>query len=151
MADKKIALNPEVSLETLQARAQGEHLPGSFGIEFTHLEPGLVRSRLEIRPDLMMAANGFLHAATLIALADTSCGFGTFAHLPEGAQGFTTIELKSNFVGTVREGAIYCEASPQHAGRTTQVWDAEVFDEQTDRRIALFRCSQMVLWPKPKG
>jgi uncharacterized protein (TIGR00369 family) len=95
-----------------------------------------------------MAPNGFLHAATVIALADTSCGYACVANLPQGASGFTTLELKSNFLGTTREGAIFCRATPAHLGRTTQVWDAEVTIEGTDRRIALFRCTQMVLWPK---
>ena len=77
--------------------------------------------RLEV-----MAPNGFLHAASVVALADTSCGYGCVAHLPEGASGFTTIELKANFLGTAREGAIACRATPVHLGRTTQVWDAVV-------------------------
>ena len=68
--------------------------------------------------------------------------------LPEGASGFTTIELKANFLGTTREGAIVCRAAPIHLGRTTQVWDAVVSVEGSDARIAIFRCTQMVLWPK---
>ena len=99
--------------------------------------------RLEV-----MAPNGFLHAASVIALADTSCGYGCVAHLPQGASGFTTLELKANFLGTAREGAIVCLAKPVHLGRTTQVWDAEVTLEGTETRLALFRCTQMVLWPK---
>ena len=95
-----------------------------------------------------MAPNGFLHAATVVALADTSCGYACVANLPQGASGFTTLELKSNFLGTTQEGAIYCRATPAHLGRTTQVWDAVVTIEGTDRKIALFRCTQMVLWPK---
>lgn len=141
------ALAAGMSLEVLQRRAVGTHLPGHFGMEFTHLEPGRIEARLVVRPELM-ATNGYLHAATVIALADTSCGFGTIAHLPEGATGFTTIELKSNFLGTVREGAIRSEARLLHGGRSTQVWDAEVFDETSGRRIALFRCTEMILWPK---
>ena len=70
------------------------------------------------------------------------------ALLPQGASGFTTLELKSNFLGTTRDGAIACRATPVHLGRTTQVWDAVVTIEGTERKIALFRCTQMVLWPK---
>ena len=95
----------------------------------------------------MLAPNGFLHAATVIALADTSAGYGTIAHLPEGAEGFTTIELKTNFLGTLTKGVLLCAASAVHSGRTTQVWDAEVSSED-GRRLAVFRCTQMVLWPK---
>jgi uncharacterized protein (TIGR00369 family) len=122
------------------------HLPGYLGIRFTHAEPGLLRSELTVRPELM-APNGFLHAASVVALADTTCGYGTRLNLPEGAQGFTTIELKSNHLGTAREGTVTCEARPVHTGRTTQVWDAEVRGP-SGRLMALFRCTQAVLYPK---
>jgi 1,4-dihydroxy-2-naphthoyl-CoA hydrolase len=125
------------------------HLPGLVGVEIVSVEPKLVHSRLAVRREVM-APNGFLHAATVIALADTSCGYGCVANLPEGASGFTTIELKANFLGTAREGVIACRATPVHLGRTTQVWDAEVGLEGEARRIALFRCTQMVLWQNPK-
>jgi uncharacterized protein (TIGR00369 family) len=98
----------------------------------------------------LMAPNGYLHAGTVVTLADTCCGYGTVAALPEGAKGFTTIELKSNFLGTAREGHIACRATPVHLGRTTQVWDAVVTSEATGAKIALFRCTQMVLWQNPK-
>ena len=94
-----------------------------------------------------LAPNGYLHGATVIALAETSCGYGTLASLPDGARGFTTIEIKTNYLGTVLEGAIACEATMIHSGRTTQVWDAKVSDETTGRLIALFRCTQIVLYP----
>ena len=125
-----------------------DHLPGLVGVEIVEVREGAVSSRLKIRQDLL-APNGFLHAATVITLADTSAGYGTIAHAPEGASGFTTIELKTNFLGTVLEGALRCEATAVHIGRTTQVWDAVVSDEATGKTLALFRCTQMILWPAP--
>jgi uncharacterized protein (TIGR00369 family) len=95
-----------------------------------------------------MAPNGFLHAASVIVLADSCAGYATIAHLPEGAKGFTTIELKSNFLGTARAGTIACVATPAHLGNATQIWDAVVRDRATGKKIALFRCTQMVLWPR---
>jgi uncharacterized protein (TIGR00369 family) len=126
-------------------RFGGGHLPGLIGMEIVAVTAEEVHSRLVLRPELM-APNGYLHAATVVALADTSCGYGCLRSLPEGAQGFTTIELKANFLGTARDGAIECRAKPLHLGRTTQVWDAEVMSPAG--RIAVFRCTQMVLWPK---
>jgi 1,4-dihydroxy-2-naphthoyl-CoA hydrolase len=123
------------------------YLPGLMGVEILTVTAAGVESRMAVRRELM-APNGFLHAASVIALADTSCGYGCVALLPEGAKGFTTIELKSNFLGTAREGTIFCRATPVHLGRTTQVWDAVVTNEATEAKIALFRCTQMVLWPK---
>jgi 1,4-dihydroxy-2-naphthoyl-CoA hydrolase len=122
-------------------------LPGLLGIEFDSVQAGLVTSRLPV-DRRHMAPNGFLHAASVIALADTSCGYGCQVSLPVGASGFTTVELKSNFMGTATVGdVITCRAWLVHGGRSTQIWDAEVADE-SGRALALFRCTQMVLYPK---
>lgn len=122
-------------------------LPALLGVQITESARGRVAAQLRIRPDLL-APNGYLHAATVIALADTACGLGCRSLLPDGAVGFTTIELKSNFLGTAVDGVIASEASVVHAGRTTQVWDAIVTHVDTARTLALFRCTQAVLWPR---
>ncbi len=146
MNEKTSAIRPGMTTE--QFRAFGaRHLPGLLGVEVVSVSEEGVESRLEVRRDVM-APNGYLHAATVIALADTSCGYGCVRRLPQGASGFTTIELKASFLGTVREGAIRCRATPLHLGRTTQVWDAVVSVETTAAKIAQFRCTQMILWPK---
>jgi len=139
-------LRPDVDVALLNARG-GEYLPGYLGIEILSLAERSLSSRMPVKK-LHIAPNEFLHAASIVALADTTCGYATIAHLPAGAESFTTIELKSNHLGTVREGAIACVATAQHLGRTTQVWDATVSDEASGRTIALFRCTQMILWPK---
>lgn len=126
-------------------------LPGLVGMSIVESGPGSVTSRMEVRPDLL-APNGYLHAASVVALADTSCGFGTLCSLPEGASGFTTIEVKANYIGTTRDGNVTCNATLSHGGRTTQVWDAEVTDEGNGRTIALFRCTQLIVYPRdPSG
>ncbi len=135
-----------LTIEDLNARSPGSLL-GLLGVEITRTEPGRAAGRLLVRPNLL-APNGYLHAASVVALADTCCGFGAVASLPEGARGFTTIELKSNFLGTALEGILECEATMTHGGRTTQVWDATVTDAAGDRTIALFRCTQMILYPR---
>lgn len=135
-----------MTMDQINRRGEG-FLPGLLGIEFVRVDEQGVESRLAVRKALL-APNGFLHAASVVALADTSAGYGCVRLLPEGAKGFTTIELKSNFLGTALEGSIYCRATPAHLGRTTQVWDAVVTNEASGAKIALFRCTQMVLWPK---
>jgi 1,4-dihydroxy-2-naphthoyl-CoA hydrolase len=133
-------------LEELNERGTGT-LPGLIGIEILEAEQGRLTSQLELREELL-APNGYLHAATIVALADTSCGYGCFVNLPDGAEGFTTVELKSNFLGTKHEGVLGCEATLAHGGRTTQVWDATVTDEESGKKLALFRCTQMILYPR---
>ncbi|UUZ57014.1 PaaI family thioesterase [Massilia sp. H-1] len=123
-------------------------LPGFLGIEITRVSEGEVAARIEIKPHLL-APNGFLHVlSTVITLADTAAGYACVANLPEGANNFTTVELKSNHLGTARDGAIACVAKAAHLGRTTQVWDVVVTNEANGKTIALFRCTQMILYPK---
>lgn len=121
-----------------------DHLPGLLGLEVLDVESGRCRIRLQASSRLQ-APNGYLHGGAVVALADTACGYGCVASLPEGATGFTTIELKTNFMGTVREGPVVAEATLTHGGRTTQVWDATVLDEERGRVIAVFRCTQLLL------
>jgi len=126
-------------------QAGAENLPGLLGIVMLDMEKDRIHAELPVVKSLM-APNGFLHAGSVVTLADTCCGYGTVLNLPEGAAGFTTIELKSNHLGTARDGVISCVATPVHRGRNTQVWDAEVTNNQTGKVIALFRCTQMILY-----
>jgi uncharacterized protein (TIGR00369 family) len=118
-------------------------LPGELGVEILEVGKGTVKSQVKVEKR-HLAPNGYLHAASVIALADTSAGYGCVANLPEGAKGFTTIELKANFLGTVRDGTIFCVATADHLGRTTQVWSATVSDA-AGKTLVLFRCTQMLL------
>lgn len=135
-------LRASCTIESLTERQRGT-LPDLLGVRVIALEQGSLIAELTVRQELL-APNGFLHAATVIGLADTSCGYACLAHLPETARSFTTIELKSNFLGTCLEGTVRAVAKAVHLGRTTQVWDATVSDPN-GKTIALFRCTQMVL------
>ena len=121
------------------------HLPGLLGIEVESIEHGHVRMRLPLREELL-APNGYLHAGTVVGLADSACGYGCMASLPEGGTGFTTIELKANFLATARDGTLACESRLAHGGRTTQVWDATVTRDD-GKTLALFRCTQLIIYP----
>jgi uncharacterized protein (TIGR00369 family) len=132
----------EITAEVLMGRQAGR-LPDRFGLKVTAIEDRRLDAEVAIEP-WMLAPNGFLHAATVLLLADTAAGYACMAHLPAGARNFTTLELKSNFLGTVREGTIRTECRADHLGRTTQVWSATVFGPD-DRTLALFRCTQLVL------
>ncbi|MEK7265749.1 MAG: PaaI family thioesterase [Pseudomonadota bacterium] len=126
------------------------YLPGLIGMRFTAAGDRWIEAELTVCKQVM-APNGYLHAGTVVSLADTCCGAACVRALPSGAKGFTTIELKSNFLGTLLEGVIFCRTEAKHLGRTTQLWDAEVSDKASGKTIALFRCTQMVIWPKASG
>jgi uncharacterized protein (TIGR00369 family) len=123
-------------------------LPGELGLEWDEVANGRARGRFKVQRK-HMAPNGYMHAASVVTLVDSACGYACLASLPEGASGFTTIEIKTNYLGTAKEGeTVACEARLVHGGRMTQVWDAEAVNETTGKTIAVFRCTQMVLWPR---
>ena len=138
--------NPEITVAMLNERGTGR-LPGHLGIVITEVGDGQLTAELLVLPHLL-APNGYLHAGSVVTLADTASGYGCIVNLPEGASNFTTIELKSNHLGTAREGTLTCTAKVEHKGRNTQVWDAVVKSKETGKTIALFRCTQMILYPK---
>lgn len=123
------------------------YLPDHMGIVFADRDGDAICAHIDIKSH-HLAPNGYLHAGTVITLADSCAGYGCVVNLPEGASGFTTIELKSNHLGTATEGRIQCSATLVHKGRTTQVWDSVVTNGNTGKTIALFRCTQMILYPK---
>ena len=142
-----MSLRPDRDAAFLNQIGEGT-LPGYLGVVITGLQPGVVRAELPVRPELL-APNRFLHAGAVVTLADTATGYGCFAHLPEAAIGFTTLELKANFLRTTRDGVLRCEARALHMGRTTHVWDASVSDGE-GAPIAVFRCTQLVLYELPR-
>ena len=133
-----------ITAEEFNRRSAGR-LPGHLGVVITLSSADEMRGQIVVR-DALMAPNGFLHAGTVVTLADTLSDYGCLMNLPEGASGFTTVELKSNHLGTARDGTIDGVARALHRGRTTQVWDAIVTHRESGRTLALFRCTQLVLY-----
>jgi uncharacterized protein (TIGR00369 family) len=128
-------------------RANVGKLPGHLGLTITEVAEGRVCGRFQVRPDLV-AHTGYLLAGALLTGLDILCAYGVSSAWPEGAEGFTTVEVKSNFLGTVREGAVAIAAELLHGGRATQVWDARASDEASGRLLAVFRCTQIILYPR---
>jgi uncharacterized protein (TIGR00369 family) len=126
------------------------HFPGHIGMLIKQVSESEIRAELPITAQLM-APNGYMHAGSIVTLADTCAGYGCRVNLPAGATGFTTIEIKSNFLSTARDGTVECTAVPAHRGRTTQVWDATVTHRETGKTLALFRCTQLLLYPQPRA
>ena len=135
-----------ITLEEFNARGAG-CLPGHLGMAVLQAARGELKAEMQIR-QMHMAPNGYLHAGAIVTLADTCAGYGCIASLPEGATGFTTIELKSNHLATARDGMLDCTAKAVHLGRTTQVWDSVVTHRDSGKTIALFRCTQLLIYPK---
>ena len=119
--------------------------PDFLGIHLEEVEGPSLKASMEIK-DFLFAPNGFVHAGSIITLADTLAGYASIANLPENAKSFTTIELKTNFLGAVREGTLVAETKPIHLGRTTHIWNVMVSSKETGKKVALFSCTQLILY-----
>ena len=86
-----------------------------------------MRARLDWAPDLC-TVDGLLHGGAVMALADSTGAACAFLNLPEGAQGTTTVESKTNFLRGVRDGYVEAVSRPLHVGRTVVVVETEVRD-----------------------
>jgi uncharacterized protein (TIGR00369 family) len=138
-----------LTVAELNARLENR-LAGQLGVELVEVSADRARSRLTVRDDLLNTM-GSLHAASVVALADTTCGAGALCNLPPDARGFVTLELKTNFVGAVRSGSVRCLAKLLHAGRSTQLWEAVVENETDARAIAFFSCTELLLYENSAG
>jgi len=136
--------NKKLNADYFNQASKG-HFPGLLGIVVTHLEDGQLLAEMPIKKELF-APNGYLHAGSIVTLADTAAGYASIAHLPEKGKSFTTLELKSNFVKGVKEGNLECHCVSEHLGRTTHVWRVIVSHKETGKQVAIFSCTQLILY-----
>ncbi len=122
-----------------------DSLPRLLGITLDAVGDKSLKAHLDVTPDHLNPAHTSCHAATMVALTDTACGWGCISHLPEGAKSFTTVDLSCNLLRAVTSGRVTCEAKMLHGGRTTQIWDAIVTDA-AQRRVAAFRCTELIVY-----
>lgn len=134
------------SVRSLNEFARTKH-PGLVGVELDSCDADLVTGHMIVGEEVV-AGNGMVWAPVIITLADWLCAAGMSPNLEPGV-GFTTVELKTNFLGSAAAGELVTgRATPVHKGRTTHVWDAVIRNETKGKTIALFRCTQMILYPR---
>ena len=139
-------MDSSAKLEAINAyRQYSDSLPDLLGIELNDVGDQVISVSLEVTNHHLNPAHTSCHAATMVAIADTASGWGCIAHLPKNAKTFTTVDLSCNLLRSVTSGVITCQASILHRGRTTQIWDALVQDEN-GKRVAAFRCTELILY-----
>src|SRR6201996_4389889 len=114
------------------------------GVTFVEAETDRVVARMLVRPDLCTLSHS-IHGGAVMALADSVGAAATVINLPQDATGTTTIESKTNFIGSAREGTtVVATATPVHRGRRTQVWQTRLETEE-GKLVAIVTQTQMVL------
>lgn len=123
-----------------------KHIPfaGVLGIDVTLSEKDRIEARMLVRPDMCNPVR-VLHGGAIMSFADTLGAMGASMNLPEGAAGTTTLESKTNFIGSAREGeTVVAVCTPIHIGRRTSIWQTKITSE-AGKTVALVTQTQMVL------
>lgn len=115
-----------------------------MGVSVTEATKERIAGKLTVRTELC-TAGGILHGGAIMAFADALGAIGAFMNLPEGAKGTTTIESKTNFLGSAPEGEIVAgETTPVQIGKRLSVWQTRI--SRTDgKAVALVTQTQLVL------
>jgi len=113
-------------------------------VTFVEAEKDRVMARMQVRPDLCTLYQT-LHGGAIMAFADSVGAAATIINLPEDAKGTTTLESKTNFIGSAKEGTtLTATATPIHRGRRTQVWQTRL-ETDDGKLVAIVTQTQMVL------
>jgi len=92
----------------------------------------------------LCTAGGILHGGVIIALADSAGAACALLNLPSDATGTTTIESKTNFVGSIKRGRASATSTILHRGGSTIVVETAVHDE-SGKLVAKVTQTQLVL------
>ncbi|MBY4636791.1 PaaI family thioesterase [Sphingopyxis sp. XHP0097] len=121
-------------------------LAGTLGVTVDEASKDRVTGKLPVRPEICTAGN-IVHGGAIMAFADCLGAVGAFLTLPDGASGTTTIESKTNFLGSGPVGAVLVgDATPVKTGKRLSVWQTRIRTED-GADVALVTQTQLVLWP----
>ncbi|WP_409271109.1 hotdog fold thioesterase [Neobacillus sp. SCS-31] len=115
----------------------------ALGIEITLLEKGRVEATMPV-DERTRQPFGLLHGGASVALAETVASVGAYELVDPETESVAGLEINANHVRGIREGKVKAVATVLHQGKTTQVWDIRITDEQ-GKPVCISRCTMAVL------
>jgi uncharacterized protein (TIGR00369 family) len=100
---------------------------GLYGLEVTELSAEHASGRVVVRDELKQPA-GLVHGGVYASIAESLASLATaLTVMPDGKMA-VGLSNQTSFLRPITEGVIVAEATPKHRGRTTWVWEVEIFD-----------------------
>ncbi|WP_144554648.1 hotdog fold thioesterase [Bacillus sp. X1(2014)] len=115
----------------------------SLGIEITLVEKGRVMATMPV-DERTRQPFGLLHGGASVALAETVASVGAYELVDKETEAVAGLEINANHVRPKTEGEVTAIATVLYQGKSTQVWDIKITDEQ-DRMICISRCTMAVI------
>ena len=129
------------SLEELATWHRGTAI-AHLGIEFIEIGEDFVRARVPV-DERTRQPFGLLHGGVSVVLAETLGSVGAFYSSPEGHRA-VGLDINANHLRGVREGRVEAVARALHVGRSTQVWDIRISDDDA-RPVRIARLTMAVV------
>jgi len=115
----------------------------TLDIKFIDVEENKVVATMPVTSKVHQP-DGVLHGGATVALAETVGSYASFLSVDKDTQMVRGIEISANHVKSIKEGLVIATATPIHKGRTTQLWEIRIVDEQ-DKLISICKLTTMVL------
>jgi 1,4-dihydroxy-2-naphthoyl-CoA hydrolase len=133
------ATDTRAILETLPTRGLADRL----GIEIIEMTPERVVATMPV-DDRTRQPFGILHGGASVALAETVASLGAVMNVDLEKASAVGLEINANHLRAKRDGTVRATATPFHVGRSTQVWDIRIVDEE-GRSVCVSRCTLAVV------
>lgn len=115
----------------------------TLGIEFIDLGKDFLVAKMEVTPKLHQP-DGVLHGGATVALAESVGSAASYISVNKDTQMIRGIVISANHLKGISKGYVYAKATPIHKGRTTQLWEIKVTDDN-DNLISHCKLSTMIL------
>ena len=115
----------------------------TLDIEFVDVNDDFLVARMPVTPRVHQP-DGVLHGGAMVALAESVGSAASMIFLDSDKFYIRGIEISANHIKSVREGFVFAKAVIIHKGRTTQLWDIKIRDEE-DNLISVVKLTTIAL------
>ncbi|RFN58484.1 hotdog fold thioesterase [Marixanthomonas ophiurae] len=112
-------------------------------IEFIDVTEDTLIAKMPVTPKVHQP-DGVLHGGASVALAESVGSAAAFIFMDAEKVSIRGIEIAANHVKSVREGFVYAHAKVLHQGRTTQLWQIKIVNEN-DQLVSLVKLTTLTL------
>jgi uncharacterized protein (TIGR00369 family) len=129
------------------AQVKPQHFDELIGTEWLSEEPDDARVRLPVRDELRQPF-GLMHGGVMSTLVESVCSRATAGAVWRDGMAAMGQSIDVSFIRPVTEGTVEVRAKARHRGRTTWIWEAEVFNDE-GKLCALARMT-IAVRPRPR-
>lgn len=127
-------------LSGFRGNNMGEHI----GFEFLEVGADYLRGSLPVDYRTTQPF-GILHGGASCVLSETLGSVAAWMTIDPKQYRAVGLEINANHIRAVTEGRVIGHCSPLHVGRRTQVWQTDITEEATGKRVAISRLTVAII------